>query len=47
MIEHLENLPINMVGFKATGEVTDGDFKTILMTKAQKIKQHPVHLTAW
>ena len=31
MIEYLENLPKNMVGFKATGEVTDGDFKTILM----------------
>ena len=35
MIEHLQNLPKNIVGFKATGEITEEDFSETLIPKVQ------------
>jgi len=37
MISFIENLPANMVGFKATGEVTEADFNTIVMPKVKEL----------
>ena len=31
----MENLPANMVGFKAMGEVTEADFKQVVMPRVQ------------
>ncbi|HET6227173.1 MAG TPA: STAS/SEC14 domain-containing protein [Bacteroidia bacterium] len=36
MIDEIKNLPDNMVGFKASGEVTEADFKNIVMPKVQQ-----------
>ncbi len=37
MIHHLENLPKNIVGFKATGEITQKDFTEIVMPKVKEL----------
>jgi hypothetical protein len=37
MIHHLENLPTNIVGFKATGEITQKDFTEIVMPKVKAL----------
>jgi hypothetical protein len=37
MIHHLENLPSNIVGFKATGEITQKDFTEIVMPKVKAL----------
>jgi hypothetical protein len=37
MIEHLQNLPKNIVGFKATGEITEEDFTKTIMPKVQEL----------
>ena len=37
MIEHLQNLPKNIVGFKATGEITEEDFSETLIPKVQAL----------
>jgi hypothetical protein len=37
MIHHLENLPKNIVGFKATGEITQKDFTEIVMPKVKAL----------
>lgn len=33
MIQHLQNLPSNIVGFKATGEITEKDLQLLLCQK--------------
>lgn len=37
MIESLENLPINIVGFKASNKVTKDDFKKTLLPKVKEL----------
>lgn len=37
MIQQLDNLPANMVGFKATGEVTEEDFANTVMPKVKEL----------
>lgn len=37
MIQYLENLPKNIVGFKATGNVTKEDFKMNLLPQVKKL----------
>lgn len=37
MIEHLKDLPKNIVGFKATGEVTEKDFTETVMPKVKAL----------
>lgn len=37
MIQQLDNLPPNMVGFKATGEVTEADFTNTVMPKVKQL----------
>jgi hypothetical protein len=37
MIHHLENLPSNIVGFRATGEITQKDFTEIVMPKVKAL----------
>jgi len=37
MIEHLQNLPLNIVGFKAVGEITDKDFTETVMPKVKAL----------
>lgn len=37
MIQLIENLPSNMVGFKATGEVTEVDFMETVMPKVKEL----------
>ena len=37
MIHQLENLPTNIVGFKATGEITQKDFTEIVMPKVKAL----------
>jgi hypothetical protein len=37
MIEHLKDLPANIVGFKATGEVTEEDFTHTVMPKVKEL----------
>lgn len=37
MIQVIENLPSNMVGFKATGEVTEVDFMQTVMPKVKEL----------
>lgn len=37
MIKHLENLPPNIVGFKATGEITEKDFTETVMPKVKAL----------
>ena len=37
MIEFMEGLPANMVGFKATGEITETDFSEIVMPKVKEL----------
>jgi hypothetical protein len=36
MITLIENLPENMVGFRATGEVTEEDFNNVVIPKVQE-----------
>lgn len=37
MIQQLENLPSNIVGFKAIGEITESDFTEIVMPKVKAL----------
>jgi hypothetical protein len=37
MIKHLENLPSNIVGFKATGEITATDFTETVLPKVNEL----------
>lgn len=37
MIQQLDNLPTNMVGFKATGEVTEADFTNTVMPMVKQL----------
>ncbi len=37
MIKHLENLPSNIVGFKATGEITATDFTETVLPKVMEL----------
>ena len=37
MITHIQNLPLNMVGFKATGEVNETDFTAVVMPKVKEV----------
>lgn len=37
MIQFIEQLPANMVGFKATGEVTESDFSETVMPKVKEL----------
>ncbi|MDZ4823095.1 MAG: STAS/SEC14 domain-containing protein [Flavobacteriales bacterium] len=37
MIQQLENLPVNMVGFKATGEITERDFSETVMPNVKAL----------
>jgi hypothetical protein len=37
MIQHLENLPKNIVGFKAVGEITEKDFSDTVMPKVKAL----------
>jgi SpoIIAA-like len=37
MIEYLNDLPPNMVGFRATGQVSANDFKEVLLPKVNDI----------
>lgn len=37
MVHLLTDLPHNIVGFKATGEVTENDFKEVVMPNVQKL----------
>lgn len=39
MIQEIYNLPANMVGFKASGEVTEDDFKRIVLPQVEKLVQ--------
>ena len=36
MITEMQDLPSNMVGFKASGQVTEADFKNVVMPKVQQ-----------
>lgn len=37
MIQYLHKLPANIVGFKATGDITEKDFTEIVMPKVQAL----------
>lgn len=37
MIHQLQNLPTNIVGFKATGEITEADFTNTVMPNVQAL----------
>ena len=37
MIQHLQDLPLNIVGFKATGEITEKDFTDTVMPKVKEL----------
>lgn len=37
MIHHLQNLPSNIVGFKAVGEITEEDFSETVMPKVKEL----------
>ena len=37
MIHFLDNLPLNIVGFKATGEITEKDFTETVMPKVKSL----------
>jgi hypothetical protein len=37
MIHHLQNLPLNIVGFKATGEITEKDFTETVIPKVEAL----------
>lgn len=37
MIQHLQNLPSNIVGFKAVGEITENDFTETIMPKVKAL----------
>lgn len=37
MIQHLSDLPKNIVGFKATGEITEKDFTDIVLPKVKEL----------
>lgn len=37
MIHYLQNLPANIVGFKATGEITEKDFAETVMPKVKEL----------
>lgn len=37
MIHHLQNLPKNIVGFKATGDITEKDFSDVVLPKVQEL----------
>lgn len=36
MIQKIENLPANMVGFRASGEVTEDDFKNVVLPQVEQ-----------
>ena len=37
MIQYLDDLPSNIVGFKATGEITESDFADTVMPKVKTL----------
>lgn len=37
MIQHLQHLPTNIVGFKATGEITEKDFTETVLPKVKAL----------
>ena len=37
MIQQIQNLPANMVGFKASGEVTEDDFKNVVLPQVEQL----------
>ena len=37
MIHHLDNLPTNIVGFKAIGEITEQDFSETVLPKVKEL----------
>jgi hypothetical protein len=37
MITHIQDLPLTMVGFKATGEVNETDFTAVVMPKVKEV----------
>jgi len=37
MIQHLQDLPSNIVGFKATGDITEKDFSETVMPKVKAL----------
>lgn len=37
MIQHIDHLPSNLAGFKATGEVTEADFTDTVMPKVKAL----------
>jgi len=37
MIQQINNLPANMVGFRASGEVTEEDFKNVVIPQVGKL----------
>ena len=37
MITHIEKLPLNMVGFRASGKITEVDFSEIVMPKVKEL----------
>lgn len=39
MIHHLQNLPANIVGFKATGDITEKDFTETIIPKVEALIQ--------
>lgn len=39
MIEQIQNLPANMVGFRATGEVTKEDFEPVLAAVKESVEK--------
>jgi hypothetical protein len=39
MIEQLSNLPLNVVGFRATGNVVKEDFERVVMPEVEKLVQ--------
>jgi hypothetical protein len=44
MITYIENLPGNMVGFKATGEVDERDFTEVVMPKVKELVERTNNL---
>ena len=37
MIQYMQNLPENIVGFKAVGEITEKDFSDTVMPKVKEL----------
>jgi hypothetical protein len=44
MITYIENLPENMVGFRATGEVDERDFTEVVMPKVKELVERTNNL---